>query len=90
MGWSTTVAATGTTRGSAAMMREAISGLLLANLRGGFALPKASLACSSITSWPNAHLCRVVVFALGVCVLNASNHPIFPGCHVQKERIDLI
>ena len=37
MGWSITVAATGTTRGSAAMMREAISGLLLGNLRGGFA-----------------------------------------------------
>ena len=47
MGWSTTVAATGTTRGSAAMMREAISGLLLANLRGGFATAKSSNACSS-------------------------------------------
>ena len=47
MGWSTTVAATGTTRGSAAMMREAISGLLLANLRGGFATAKSSYASSS-------------------------------------------
>ena len=44
MGWSTTVAATGTTRGSAAMMREAISGLLLAKLRGGFAFDQ-SLSC---------------------------------------------
>ena len=46
MGWSTTVAATGTTRGSAAMMREAISGLLLAKLRGGFAAAKSSDASS--------------------------------------------
>ena len=43
MGWSTTVAATGTTRGSAAMMREAISGLLLAKLRGGFAFTQKLL-----------------------------------------------
>ena len=44
MGWSTTVAATGTTRGSAAMMREAISGLPKAKLRGGFATAKSSYA----------------------------------------------
>ena len=51
VGWSTTVAATGTTRGSAAMMREAISGLLLGNLRGGFAFDQ-SLSCQILLIYP--------------------------------------
>ena len=50
MGWSTTVAATGTTRGSAAMMGEAISGLLFGELEGRLAFAQKLLCCPLLIS----------------------------------------